>query len=204
VIRTSLWFAKWGTIFSALVGGAGYLMGTRGGDGNVMDNLMGILNMGGGASGVAKAAAGMLWDAINSPGNEQPRRRPRTRSQTPSSSSSGRRGRSDAKGRAEPEPKTRAGKAKAKADKPKAWESFDSHQQYRAGAGADDDDAGAGNLDAQKIMEQITGFADKMGWLGAARDFLGGSSREDVDEDDEADGASAKGSTKGKKASRVW
>jgi hypothetical protein len=50
VIRTSLWFAKWGTIFSALVGGAGYLMGTRGGDGNVMDNLMGILNMGGGAA----------------------------------------------------------------------------------------------------------------------------------------------------------
>ncbi|KAF7965806.1 hypothetical protein HWV62_22856 [Athelia sp. TMB] len=79
MVRTSLWFAKWGTIFAALAAGLGWMAG--GGAG------AGVGQAGGGAmaGGAMSYLGGLILDAINGPGQNAagaPRTRARTQSGT--------------------------------------------------------------------------------------------------------------------------
>jgi hypothetical protein len=158
LVRTMLWFMKWGTLFGALMGGVGYLAGQQGG-GDALGGLQAMFASG--ASGVAKSVGAALWDAINAPGNDAPRqRRTRSRSQTTAKPGADRQTRSSTK----PDPKAKA-KGKAQDSKAKTQ-------------GSKQDDQAIPNLgDAQKIMGNIVGFAEKMGWMGAVRDAFGGGAR---------------------------
>jgi hypothetical protein len=180
MVRTSLWFAKWGTILATLAGGAGWLAGQQA-------NGRG-LDLNGGMAGLANSVGTILWDVINSPqggaggrdggsGNSRPRRRSQRTKKRESSSS-----------------------------KPKAWDTFDKHAEYKAGkaAGAseDRDDEGApGLMDGKKIMGQIVGFAGKMGWLDAMKEAVDSVAKDLADKavenaKDSVSGKNSKGKTK--------
>lgn len=172
-VRMALWFAKWGTLFGALVGGAGYLAGQQGG-GDALHGIQAMLASG--ASGIAKTVGAALWDAINAPGSDVPReRKTRSRSRTAQTPPSDRQARSSKSSTSKPDPKAK-GKAKAQDAKAKA--------QGSAHDGRDQQGA-PGLADAQKIMGNIVGFAEKMGWMGAVRDAFGGGGGAREHNDDE-------------------
>jgi hypothetical protein len=166
MLRTTFWFVKWGTLFGALMGGIGYLAGQQG-NGDMINGIQTLLA--GGTSGIAKAVGATLWDIINSPGNDgqQSQRRPRTRSSN-SNSASNRQTRSSKS--------SKSGSSKSKG-KSNAYDSSERNRGSRAQDGFAGDDDTRRPADAQKIMGQIVGFAEKMGWMGAIRDTFGGGSQ---------------------------
>jgi hypothetical protein len=198
MVRTSLWFAKWGTILAALAGGAGYFAAQGGGEGGRGANgagrggglglgNLGFGNVGEGAGGgIARAVGGMVWDAMNGQQDRNTRTSPRTRSST-------RRG------------------GKAGKERPAAWDSFDEHNDYheeqessrdyaRARGAPDveqEEERGTPPVDAQKIMGQIVGFAGRMGWLDAMKGVVEGAMKNAEGEDDGKESASGSSSTKG-------
>jgi hypothetical protein len=159
MVRTTLWFAKWGSLFGALVGGAGYLAGQQGGAGGVLGGLQDVL--GGGAGGMARMVGAKLWDVINAPGNDAPRTRSRSKARTTGNTGADRQTRSSTKSSSKTSSKTK--------DKSRA--ASEPAPEPRAQPGGD----------AQKIMGDIVGFAEKMGWMGALRGAFGGG----ADDDDE-------------------
>lgn len=168
MVRTSIWFVKWGSILGALAGGAGYLAGQQA-------NGRG-LDLHGGVTGLAHSVGGIVWDLINSPsaptggqaGRTSKKRTSKRRSQRAKKGTSG-------SGAA---PANEAPKAK-----PGAWDSFDSHRAYKAtqdqkplGNPSYDEDLEDSDaspiLDSKKIVTQIVGFAGRMGWLDAVKDAV--------------------------------
>ncbi|KAG2150412.1 hypothetical protein DEU56DRAFT_970757 [Suillus clintonianus] len=72
MVRTSIWFIKWGTILGALTAGLGWYMGNQ--------------NAGVGNTGVVSSLGGFIWDVLNSQGQSTPdtqrsSRTPKTRTQ---------------------------------------------------------------------------------------------------------------------------
>ncbi|OJA17472.1 hypothetical protein AZE42_03921 [Rhizopogon vesiculosus] len=76
MVRTSIWFIKWGTIFGALTAGMGWYMGTQ--------------NAGVGNKNIISSLGGFIFDTLNGQGQYTPdaqrsSRTPRTRTQRKSS-----------------------------------------------------------------------------------------------------------------------
>ncbi|KAG1751611.1 uncharacterized protein EDB91DRAFT_1196260, partial [Suillus paluster] len=72
MIRTSIWFIKWGIIFGALTAGLGWYMGNQ--------------NVGVGNRSIVSSLGGFMWDVLNGQGQHTPdtqrsSRTPKTRSQ---------------------------------------------------------------------------------------------------------------------------
>jgi hypothetical protein len=190
MIKTSMWFVKWGSLLGALAGGAGYLAGQNGG-GDMVNGIKNLVQ--GGTMGIAKAVGGAMWDAINSPGNNndegQRGRRTRTRTRTAGST-------------ADKAAQKIFGKATSDKDKTKAK----SKSQSKSKSGYAYDPRGANDqhdqrdaappVDAQKIMGQIVGFAEKMGWMGVVKDIIGGGGKSHSEDDDEDDEPSASRSSR--------
>ncbi|KAG1870106.1 hypothetical protein DFJ58DRAFT_764662 [Suillus subalutaceus] len=70
MIRTSIWFIKWGTILGALAAGLGWYMGQSAG----------------GNTSIISSLGGFIWDVLNepaqsTPGNQRSSRSPKTRTQ---------------------------------------------------------------------------------------------------------------------------
>ncbi|KAG1760505.1 hypothetical protein EDD22DRAFT_74944 [Suillus occidentalis] len=71
MVRTSIWFIKWGTILGALTAGMGWYMGQNAGVGN---------------ASIVSSLGGFIWDVLNgqaqsTPGTQRSSRSPRTRTQ---------------------------------------------------------------------------------------------------------------------------
>lgn len=150
MIRTGLWFAKWGTILGAVMAGAGWMAGNGGGG-------AGVGQAGGGAGGgMMSFVGGLVLDAIN--GRDQnaaggsrsrnTRSRPNTNSQTPP--------RAWDSWQYQEKPSTR-GKGK------------------NSNNNRNDHDQGQDGRDmVQGIIGSIIGAADRGGWLDAARSAMDG------------------------------
>ncbi|KAG0706041.1 hypothetical protein DFH29DRAFT_200690 [Suillus ampliporus] len=72
MVRTSIWFIKWGTIFGALTAGLGWYMGNQ--------------SAGVGSKSIVSNLGGFIWDVLNGQGQHTPdtqrsSRTPKTRSQ---------------------------------------------------------------------------------------------------------------------------
>jgi len=162
MLRTTVWFMKWGTMFGALMGGIGYLAGQEGGG----DLVQGIRNLASsGATGMAKSVGAAVWEMINTPGNENQSGGRRTRKKTSTTSASDRKTR----------PGTQSSKDKNGGKNTKGKSKSDSYEDNRGPM--------SGGQDAQKIMGQIVGFAEKMGWMGAIRDAVGNTGQRSDDEE---------------------
>jgi len=164
MIRTSFWFLKWGSIFAALLGGAGYYMGMGGGNGNGIMGLMGVP----GAGGIVTGLGGMLLDMINGQGQN---------------AAGGSRG---SRSQASRSRKTKTGSASSSRnqkpkEKPKPWDSFEAHRdwQYQQDAAAED-----GN-DVQKVLGDILGAVKDSGWWEIAKGVVDGALNGNEDADDE-------------------
>lgn len=71
MVRTSIWFIKWGTILGALTAGMGWYMGQNAGVGN---------------ASIVSSLGGFIWDVLNgqaqsTPSTQRSSRSPRTRTQ---------------------------------------------------------------------------------------------------------------------------
>jgi hypothetical protein len=71
MVRTSIWFIKWGTILGALTAGMGWYMGQNAGVGN---------------ASIISSLGGFIWNVLNgqaqsTPGTQRSSRSPRTRTQ---------------------------------------------------------------------------------------------------------------------------
>lgn len=149
MVRSSLWFVKWGSIIGALCAGAGWYAGNGGGGAN-------------GIGGVGRVVSSFLMDALNgqgqnAAGGQRSTRKARTRSRTNK--------------------------------KPKAWDSFEEHEEWRYQEEKDAEGSDTG--DAQKIIGDIIGAAGRViqdgSWWDTAKGFVDSVSSTGGDEEQEED-----------------
>jgi len=142
MIRTGIWFVKWGTILSALAAGAGYMMGNANGENGVGGPFAG--------GGISPAVGGLILDMINGQGQNAAGGARSARSSRTS----------------------RARSQRQQAPRPKAWESWDRHQEWQYNENAQHEEDAAGD-DVQKVLGNILGAVGRTvaegGWWEAAR-----------------------------------
>lgn len=161
MIRTSVWFVKWGTIFAALAAGLGWAAGDAGG--------AGLGQAGGGGAGIMSLLSGLVMDAINGQNQNAAggaRARPNTNRNTKNANTKGQSG--------------------SRGTRPKAWESFQQHNDWQYQENANGRGAGDLNEVLQGIMGSVMGGG---GWMDAAKNAWNSVQNAGVrDEDEGQDG----------------
>ena len=162
MIRTAFAFVKWGTILSLLAAGAGYFMGNANANGG---NGVGGQGQG---SGIVPTIGGLILDMLNGQNQNAAggarTRRPSSRSRT---------------------------QKQQKAPRPKAWDSWDKHEQWQYDENAQSGQNEGGDSGTQQIMGQIFGAMGRAvregGWWEAAKNAVDNALQEDTEGDGEAD-----------------
>ncbi|KAK7685291.1 hypothetical protein QCA50_011654 [Cerrena zonata] len=145
MIRTAFAFVKWGFIFSILGGLAGYVLANGNGYGG--NGIGGMFA----AGGIVPAIGGMILNMLNGNTNDR-------------GSSGNSRGTRSSRSRTQTKP----------GSKPKAWDTWDQHQQWQYNA--NDQNQGS-PPDVQQVMSEILGATTKAvkesGWWEAAKSVAG-------------------------------
>ncbi|OBZ66982.1 hypothetical protein A0H81_12997 [Grifola frondosa] len=174
MIRTTFWFVKWGSILGALVAGTGWMLGNAHANG---ENGLGELFEG---NGILYTLGSMLLGTLNGQGQN---------------AAGGSRARRSSR--------SRPG-SHSRAERPKAWESWDRHNewQYKEGARGRGNEASLG-AEVQKVVEKIFGAAGNAmkegGWWesakGAVEEFTRGLDGDNAEAQAKPDRKSQKGKT---------
>lgn len=149
MIRTGVWFVKWGTIIGALAAGAGYFMGTQGEGGQ------GVGRGGaGGGGGILGTVTGLVLDMMNGQGQNA--------AGNSRSTSSRSRSRTQQRGA-----------------RPKAWESFDRHRDWQYSEGADGKDKKDVSEELRKAVDGFAETLGAGTWWEMAKGYVNNMGREE-------------------------